>query len=167
MIKITSLLFLFLFAKTALPQENTANYALHVYELIVNGDARLADEFVDLNQYTAYVDRLTNLPEEDRELMKDVAAKSYSEVKNTFNTECLKILKLYQGVKKKGSTFTYLKSIFTPSKSFPDIGMLTCFYIANIPNEEEPLEDAIRFEVIKTSSGWRILDGFYDDPAIN
>lgn len=148
-------------------QGSPEEYGLKIYEYIMSGNMALAEEFVDLNQYTSYIDRLEKLPQEEKEAIKADASKSYTEVKQSFNVECQKILRLYSLNRRAGSTFEFTKSTFTQSKNFPDIGFVTCFYVANIPVEEEPLVDAFVFECIKTANGWRILDGFFDAPEIN
>lgn len=148
-------------------QPTAEEYGIVIFNQIIDNNAQLKNEFVDLVQYTAYIDRLEKLPEEERETMKLGATKSYTEVKQLFDLECVNILKLYQRNKKSGATFVFLKSVFVQSKNFPDIGLVTCYYQASIPGEEELLEDALVFECLKTESGWRILDGFFDAPEIN
>ena len=148
-------------------QGSAEEYGLKIYDLIMTGNAALTDEFVDLNQYTSYIDRLEKLPQEEKEAIKADASKSYTEVKQNFNAECQKIVKLYSLNSRAGSTFEFTNCTFTQSKNFPDIGFVTCYYVANIPVEEEPLEDAFVFECLKTENGWRILDGFFDAPEIN
>ena len=129
--------------------------------------ALIRSEFVDLNQYTAYIDRLEKLPEEEKEMIKADASRTYTEARQTYIDECKSILALYQINLNEGATFEFMNCEFSQSKNFPDIGLLTCFYTAIIPSEETPLVDAIVFECIKTGTGWRILDGFYDAPEIN
>lgn len=148
-------------------QETAEEYGLVIFNHIIQNNSQIEDEFVDLIQYTSYIDRLEQLPEEERESIKLGASKSYTEVRQNYAIECANILELYQSNTKLGAQFTYLYSAFSSSKNFPDIGLITCYYRANLPGEEEPLEDAIVFECIKTTSGWRILDGFFDAPEIN
>ena len=155
------------FAAHCFAQQSAEEYGKMIYQYIVNNNNQLPNEFVDLVQYTSYIDRLEKLPEEDREAIKANASRSYSEVRQYFVEECSRILKLYETNSTLGATFEFRMSVFTQNKNFPDIGLVKCFYIANIPAEEEPLEDAIVFECIKTASGWRILDGFFDAPEIN
>jgi len=148
-------------------QQTAEEYGIVIFNYIIQNNTQLNKEFVDLVQYTSYIDRLEKLPEEEREAIKLDATKSYAEVRQLFDLACTNILNLYQSNTELGATFIFLNSVFAKSKNFPDIGLVTCYYQANIPGEEEPLEDAIVFECIKTGSGWRILDGFFDAPEIN
>lgn len=148
-------------------QNSVEDYGKEIYTKIMQGNTELMNEFVDLNQYTSYIDRLEKLPQEEKELIKAGASKTYTEARKTYNDECLGILELYKSNIKSGATFAFINCTYKQSKNFPDIGLLTCFYTANIPVEEDPLIDAIVFECIKTATGWRILDGFYEAPEIN
>lgn len=166
--KKTSLLFLFsIYLSTLCAQELAVDYGQYIYNLVIAGNKNLIDEFVDLNQYGAYIDRLDELQADEKEELKKGATKSYPEVKRDYNEECKRILGLYTESKQAGTKFNFLTSTFTPSKNFPDIGMVVCYYEALLPGEEETVEDAFRFECIKTKSGWRVLDGFFDEPTMN
>lgn len=167
MIHIRLTLIFFLLTISLSAQDSVIDYGKKIYTYIVNNNLDLTNEFVNLQQYSAFVDELANIPDEQKEDLKHHAVKSYTEVKRDFINECIRILELYHRNQKNGVELTFLNCQYIPSKHFPKIGMLSCFYIANIPEEEEPLEDAIRFECIKTANGWRILDGFFDDPRIN
>ncbi len=151
-----------LIGSLAYGQESYADYGKHVYELVLNGSNELYDQFVDLNDYTAYIDRLEKLPEHLKEEIKRDATKSYTDVRKDYSLECSRILDLYKNARQEGTTFKYSATEYAASKNFPDIGFLTVYYIVNIPGFEEPEEDALRFECIKTVNGWRILDGFFD-----
>lgn len=147
-------------------QNNFDKYGKYIYELVLSGNRELVYEFVDLNEYTSYIDRLEKLPTEIKEEIKFDATRSYTEVRKGFESECYRILDLYQNSQKNGTTFKYSVTEFKASKNFPDIGFITCYYIVNLPDGEEPEEDAIRFECIYTTNGWRILDGFFNDPNL-
>ena len=137
-------------------------YGNYIFELVLSGSLQLQQEFVDLAEYTAYIDQLNNLPENVREEIKYDATRSYNDVRLDYERECSRIIKLYQNSKASGATFKFDLCEFTPSKNFPNIGFITCLYTVNLPDEEEPEGDALRFECINTVNGWRILDGFFD-----
>ena len=159
---IISLFTCYLFALPIDAQNTYADYGRYVYDLVLSGNRELVYEFVDLNEYTAYIDRLDKLPEEIKEEIKFDATRSYTDVRKGFEEECIRILDLYTNSVKSGATFEYSVTEFEPGKNFPDIGFITCYYIVNLPDAEEPEEDAIRFECILTKNGWRILDGFFN-----
>lgn len=164
---ILSFILAFFCIATANGQVSAEDYGLQIYKMIISGDRELSNEFVDLQQYSAYIDNLNSLPEDQKENIKRNAAKSYSEVRHDFDSECNRIISLYVDGLKTGTTFTFSNCAFEIDKQFPNIGMITCYYIADIPEEEEPVADAIKFECIKTDTGWRILDGFFDETYAN
>jgi hypothetical protein len=147
-------------------QQSSEAYGQTIYELIVSDNPILINEFVELAEYTAYIDRLAKLPEEQREAIKFDATRSYNDVQKDFQRECQRMLKLYRKAQASGIDFTYQLSFFEPSKNFPEIGFITCVYTTELPEDEEPLveednQDAFKFEAIQTANGWRILDGFF------
>jgi hypothetical protein len=153
---------------TAGAQNNTTDYnayGAYIFEMVLSGNQQLKNEFIDLVAYTSYVDQLQNLPEYIREEIKYDATRDYHDVRLDYEQECSRILALYQQSKDAGTSFSFDMCAFAPNKNFPDIGIITCFYTVNLPDEEEPEGDALRFECIYTPNGWRILDGFFD--AIN
>lgn len=164
------LLFLFLANQSLAQQQTPEEYGLNIYTLVVNNKTSLVNEFVELGEYNAYIDRLAELPDKVREDIKYDATRTYNDVQKEFEKECSRILKLYKRGQIKGIKFSYLYSTFEPSKNFPDIGFITCVYSSVLPEdedeydlgEEEDTRDAFRFEAIKTANGWRILDGFFD-----
>jgi CRISPR/Cas system CMR-associated protein Cmr5 small subunit len=146
----------------AVAQSNYASYGKKIYSMIIENNKNLMDEFIDLRDYTAYIDRLEKLPAEEKEAIKWDASRSYADVLKDYEVECTRILNLYAQSKREGITFTFSTAEFKPNKNFPNIGILTFYYMIDIPGFEEPEEDGLRFECIKTSSGWRILDGFFE-----
>ncbi len=146
----------------ATAQSGYANYGKKIYTMIIENNNELLDEFIDLQDYTAYIDRLDKLPPAEKEEIKRDASRSYTDVLKDYEVECTRILKLYTNSHNEGITFTYSTTEFEPSRNFPNIGIITFYYIVDIPGFEEPEEDGLRFECIKTSNGWRILDGFFD-----
>ena len=160
--------FCFLFTTLqAFSQSTAEEYGELVYKMIIRGDQNLNDQFIDLNQYAAYIDNLETLEEFEKDNMKYSAQENYSDIRYDFDKECNRILDLYAEDANYGTTFTFEACEFEANKTFPDLGMMTCYYIADIPDEEEPVRDAIRFECIKTANGWRILDGFFDETDAN
>jgi len=159
---------LVLAANTGFSQQTPEEYGRSIYELVVNNKTTLVNEFVELAEYNAYIDRLAQLPENVREEIKYDASRSYNEVYKEYEKECQRILKLYKRGQVKGIKFSYLNSTFEPSKNFPNLGFITCVYTTVLPEDEYEFEDgddnrdAFRFEAIKTANGWRILDGFFD-----
>lgn len=137
-------------------------YGAYIFDLVLYGSYQLQDEFVDLTEYTAYIDRLNNLPEHIREEIKYDATRGYNDVRLDYEAECARIIALYKASAASGATFKLDMCEFEPSKNFPNIGFITCYYTVNLPDEEEPEGDALRFECINTPNGWRILDGFFD-----
>lgn len=123
----------------------------------------LNDEFVNLVEYTAYIDRLESLPEQQKENIKIGAVKNYSNVRSAYDLECYRILTLYKQSLSIGAEFEFSSCSFKPHKYFNEIGFLTIYYTVMLPGEEEAEVDAIKFECIKTANGWKILDGFFDD----
>lgn len=160
-------IYLLFTAISAFPQTTPEEYGELVYNMITHGDRNLNDQFIDLNQYAAYIDNLETLEEFEKENMKYGAQENYSDIRHDFDSECNRIIDLYAEDANYGTTFTFEVCEFEANKAFPDLGMITCYYIADIPGEEEPVRDAIRFECIKTVSGWRILDGFFDETYAN
>jgi hypothetical protein len=147
-------------------QYSCNEYGSYIFNMLIKNDKKIADEFVDLIDYTAYIDRIDKLPESEKDEIKYNASKSYTSIRNLYNKECNRILKLYKTSQSRGATFTYTTCDFKPSKNFPDIGFMTCYYLVQLPGEDEEEElDTILFECIRTVNGWRILDGFFDGEA--
>ena len=158
---------LLVFSKACFSQHTATEYGSIIYNLILENNSALVNEFVELAEYTAYIDDLGQLPEQVREEIKFDASRSYNDVRKDFESECQRMLNLYSKGKASGITFSYFASFLEPSKNFPDIGFITCVYTTDLNDDEEDLteednRDAFRFEAIKTASGWRILDGFFD-----
>lgn len=143
-------------------QDDFTEYGKLIYTMIIQNDRGLLNEFVDLREYTAYIDQLDKLPAKEKESIKRDASRSYKDVLRDYEDECLRILSLYANSKEEGISFSYSTTEFNPSRNFPNIGIITFYYIVEIPGFEEPEEDGIRFECIRTKNGWRILDGFFD-----
>lgn len=163
MIKPFLIALLFITALTTQAQDDDYKaYGAYIFDLVLYGSNQLQDEFIDLTEYTAYIDRLNNLPEHIREEIKYDATRSYNEVRLDYEAECARIIQLYKQSAATGATFRFDMCEFEPSKNFPNIGFITCYYTVNLPDEEEPEGDALRFECINTPNGWRILDGFFD-----
>jgi len=143
-------------------EANCEEYSKYIFKLLLSNNYALANEFVDLIEYTAYIDRLEKLPDAQKENIKIGAVKSYDAIKTQFNKECHRILKIYKKSIASGASFTYEDCNFKANKFFKEIGFITVNYNVLMPGEEDEF-DAIRFEVIKTANGWRILDGFFDE----
>lgn len=141
------------------------DYSKRIFEMLMKNNFALANEFVDLIEYTAYIDRMENMPEAQKENLKTGALKSYDAVKIQFNKECYRILKMYKQSLANGASLSLDSCNFKPNKYFKEIGFITIYYIVAMPGEEAEI-DAIRFECIKTANGWRILDGFFDELQI-
>ena len=60
-------LFAVLISIAGFSQITVEEYGKAIYNQIMSGKHELTNEFVDLNQYTAYIDRLEKLPEEEKE----------------------------------------------------------------------------------------------------
>ncbi len=148
-------------------QESAEDYGLLIFNMITTGNSDLNEQFIDLNQYSAYIDNLKVLEEHEKENMKYGAEQNYSDIRHDFDSECTRILELYKEGKLSGITFSFELCEFEPNKNFPNLGIVTCYYIADIPEEEEPVRDAILFECVQTQNGWRILDGFFDETYAN
>lgn len=152
-----------IFCGSKLLAQDCDTYGMHIFNMLLNNDASLNDEFVGLIEYTAYIDRLEKLPEAQRENLKLGAIKSYDAVKKEYHKECKRILKIYKNTLAEKAEIAFDSCYFQQSKNFPDIGFMTCFYTVLLQGPEEELQlDAIRFECIKTQNGWRVLDGFFD-----
>lgn len=161
------ILFFVILSRLATAQQTAEEYGKHVYELITTGSKELNNQFIDLNQYATYIDNLQTLEEHEKENMKYGAQLNYTHVRHDFENECSRILRLYTNDANHGTQFTFEACTFNANKNFPNLGMVTCYYMADIPKEEEPVRDALVFECIKTESGWRILDGFFDETYAN
>ena len=164
--RIIAFLLITCFSQKFYAQQTSDAYGKTIYELIISNNPILINEFVELAEYTAYIDRLAKLPEEQREAIKFDATRSYNDVQKDFQRECQRMLKLYRKGHENGIAFSYSQSFFEPSKNFPEIGFITCIYTTELPEDEDPLveednRDAFKFEAIKTANGWRILDGFF------
>ena len=167
MARIYVTIFLLVTTLSATAQSTAEEYGELIYNMITKGDRLLSEQFIDLNQYAAYIDNLETLEEIEKDNMKYGAQQNYSDIRHDFDNECNRILELYAADVEYGTRFTFEVCEFEANKAFPNLGMVTCYYIADIPNEEEPVRDAIRFECIRTASGWRILDGFFDETYAN
>ena len=122
------------FAQTS-PEE----YGQNIYEMIITGNRNLNEQFIDLNQYSTYIDNLNTLEEIEKDNMKYGAEQNYSDIRHDFDTECNRILDLYADDTDYGTQFKFEICEFESNKSFPNLGMITCYYIADIPREEEGL----------------------------
>lgn len=152
----------FFSANLNLLQNSAIEYGDNIFDLLLTNSPELEHQFVELNEYTAYIDALQKLPEHIKEQIKYDATRSYNDVRVDFEQECSRIKSLYKSGLDEGMQFHLDFCTFEPSKNFPNIGEITCYYTVNIPGDEESAEDALRFECLKTESGWRILDGFFD-----
>jgi len=164
--RIVLLILVAFFAQKGMAQQTSEEYGQMIYQMILSENIGLTNEFVELTEYTAFIDQLAKLPEQQREAIKFDASRSYNEVQKDFQRECQRMLKLYKKGQANGIVFHYLESFFEPSKNFPEIGFITCVYTTELPGDEDPLveednRDAFKFEAFRTANGWHILDGFF------
>lgn len=141
-------------------QEECEPYGKRIFKLIVNNDVELKAEFVDLLAYQSYVDHLP-LDAEKKQVMKEHAIDNYIILKKSYLKETKRILAVYEDLQKKDTELSYQYCSFKANPKYPGIGFIQLFYLAQVG--DDIIDDAISFECIYTSAGWRIIDGFYQE----
>lgn len=141
-------------------QDECEPYGKYIFGLMVENDLELKAEFVDLLAYQSYVDHLP-LDAEKKELMKEHAIDNYITLKKSYLKEASRILKVYQKLQKQDAKLSYQYCTFKANPKYPGIGFIQLFYLVQL--DDDVIDDSISFECIYTSSGWKIIDGFYQE----
>jgi len=148
-----------------------SDFAAKSAGLLAREPLELKELYPSLQEYLAFVDRsytasLSGLSEEKRalkadELKKD-AGKDYARFRREFEQSCRDIADFLDDYRKEGYVLEVLSATGAPDPEDRSVYRMLCTLSMVHPEERQTLR--LGYLAIYTPSGWRLLDGFFENP---
>lgn len=162
------------FGRAILAQTDSAGiraFLRHSAQLLAENPLELKSWYPSLQEYLAFVDGsyasgLSGLSEEKRaakaDELKQRAGKDYTRFRKEYEQSCRDISDFLGDYLKEGYTIEVLAASGQPDPEDRSVYRVVCTLSLEHTEDRQVLR--LGYLAIKTPSGWRMLDGFFENP---